>query len=372
MAHLVFQTAFPGDLFLSIPLLKNLRTWEPQTPVVLACRPGLGDYFLKAKLVDAVIEVDKRTASSRAKALAQLSKEQWELIFVPHESVRTALWTWRLKATRGKVGFRKWWNGLVFTHRVKKPMNLPDALRQLSLMAPFEQNIATELSSMEVSQLENPTSQDSPLSLKLPQIPDWASMQVPSQATSSATSPASLTSASQISSASASPISAPHGRRIFLAPGSVWATKRWTEEGFAEVARQLCARGDEVVLIGSPAELSVCQRIKQAVPQVSNLAGKTSLVEMVELLDSATALICNDSGAMHAAATLALPTVSIFGPTTLQLGFRPWNNNAVVVQKALSCRPCGKHGAVTCPIKTHACMKSISPAEVVTALDNLL
>jgi heptosyltransferase II len=69
---------------------------------------------------------------------------------------------------------------------------------------------------------------------------------------------------------------------------------------------------------------------------------------------------------------LGIPTVAVFGPTTLDLGYRPWQNRALVVQKDLECRPCGKHGAAKCPLGTHACMKTVRPPDVLTAIDRLL
>jgi len=74
---------------------------------------------------------------------------------------------------------------------------------------------------------------------------------------------------------------------------------------------------------------------------------------------------------MHLGSTAGTPTVSIFGPTILEFGYRPWNARAEIVQIDLSCRPCGKHGAKKCPLGTHACMKGISSRVVITAADRL-
>lgn len=345
MAHLVFQTAFPGDLFLSIPLIRRIRTWDPGQRLVLACRPGLGEFFVKNALVDEVIEIDKKSREGRERAFKRLRETDWDFVFCPHESPRTAWWMWRLRA-KEKVGFVKWWNHLVFTRRVKKPSHLPDALRQLSLMAPVDERIAEQMAAPEVQELANSDEQVSPFPLWTKGIPEWASMQVKT--------------------------AYPVGTRVFLAPGSVWATKRWTLKGYIDLARQLILRGCEVELVGSPAEKDLCDEIQRHVPGVVNRAGQTSLSRLVDLFSSGTALICNDSGAMHAAAAAGLPTVAIFGPTTLALGFRPWQERAIVVQRELKCRPCGKHGAKTCPIGTHECMTAIAATDVLVALDRLL
>jgi len=349
MAHLVFQTAYPGDLFLSIPLLKSIKDWDPQSSIVLACRPGLGEFFVRSGLVSEVIEIDKRSAGGRGSSLQKLRAREWDWIFVPHESVRTALWMTRLRARGGKIGFSKWWNRGVFTHRVQKPVGFPDALRQLSLLTPLDGSLAERFGSDELQSLRT----DDPLSgleaetvnFETPVIPPWASMQVRAHQ--------------------------PVGNRVFLAPGSVWNTKRWTVDGYEEVARQLIRQGYGVELVGSRDERALCEQIVGRVPGVRNRAGETSLGGLVDLLSEGRALVCNDSGAMHAAAATGLPTVAIFGPTVLMQGFRPWQNKARIVQRQLGCRPCGRHGARVCPIGTHECMKSIEARAVLRALSTL-
>ncbi len=322
---------------------------------MLACRPGLGEFFLKAELASEVIEIDKKTRAGRQASMRQLTAREWDWIFVPHESVRTALWLTRMRARGGKVGFAKWWNHLVFSHRVVKPVSYPDALRQLSLLTPLDEHLAESFGTPEIqafdgpdlgaARVTNPGASNGRViatDLRLPRIPNWASMQVqPHQ---------------------------PRGRRIFLAPGSVWNTKRWIASGYLEIAREMLARGFHVDLVGSSAERDLCEDIVAQAPGARNLAGTTSLSGLADLLSEGTALVCNDSGAMHVAASVGLPTLAIFGPTVLSQGFRPWQNQALVLERDLTCRPCGKHGSQACPIGTHECMTTISAAEILRYL----
>lgn len=347
MSNLCFQTAYPGDVFLAIPLLRRMRLRDPERELVLACRPGLGEFFLKHKLVDRVIEIDKKSGEGRNKALKELRSEKWELIVCPHESPRTAWWMRGLTASEGKIGFAKWWNGFAFNKRVVRPVDYPDALRQLSLLTSVDSGLADLYAADHMSRLKNPFSRRSPLPLEVPAVPEWASMQVvPNK---------------------------PDGRTVFLAPGSVWATKRWTESGWVGLAQILKARSFHVVLVGSPDERELCESVAKQVPGgVENRAGQTSLAGLVDLLSTGVALICNDSGAMHAAAATGLPTVAIFGPTVLHQGFRPWNSKSVVIQRDLDCRPCGKHGGNKCPLGTHECMTQIFAEDVYSALADFM
>jgi heptosyltransferase-2 len=159
-------------------------------------------------------------------------------------------------------------------------------------------------------------------------------------------------------------------RVVVLAPGSVWRTKMWTKEGFIELGRTL-SRDALVVVMGSRDESELCAEIARAIPNATSLAGRTSLWESAQLLAVADLLVCNDSGAMHLGAAAGVPIVSIFGPTVLELGYRPWASNAAVVQTDLACRPCGKHGAEKCPLGHHDCMKKVVAADVLKAASNV-
>ncbi len=346
MANLIVQTAYPGDLLLSIPLIQEFRRVSPETELVVACRSGLGDLMNRLNLVDRVIEINKRDPAARDHSWKSIQREVWDTVVVPHMSVRTTFWMARTKAKNVKVGFEKWWTKWSYGQRVVRPVDYPDALRQLSLLCPIDDTTASRFSDPDLQELRNPFQRNDRVDLRLTPIPEWASMRLFENV--------------------------PIAPRICLAPGSVWATKRWTEQGFTELADLLLRRGYVVDLVGSPDETEICARIAGSVKGVTNRAGTTSLYGLIEHFAQSSALVCNDSGAMHAASVAGLPTVSLFGPTTLDLGFRPWNDRAIVLQKNLNCRPCGPHGAKKCPIGTHDCMKQLPAMLALKAVEDLL
>lgn len=345
MASLLIQTAFLGDLLLAIPLIKRLRQREGR--VELVCRKGLGSFMLATELVDRVHEVEKSSGASYANALRELCAARFDLAVSPHQSLRTALFSRKIQAAT-RIGFKTWWNGFAYHERVERPMHLPDALRQLSLLVPIDNELNEMLSAAQMS-LHN----RAPLfeTVDLPRIPAWASMRVERFARK--------------------PLGA-RAKRAVLAPGSQWATKRWTPEGYMRTGQELKAAGFEIVLAGSAAESQICAAIAAGIGGVTDLSGKTSLTDLAELFGDTQLLIVNDSGLMHLGAITETPTVAVFGPTTLDLGYRPWQTNALVVEAELACRPCGKHGHQVCPIGTHDCMKQIQPAEVLRVARELL
>ena len=61
------------------------------------------------------------------------------------------------------------------------------------------------------------------------------------------------------------------------------------------------------------------------------------------------------------------PVVALFGPTVEQFGFFPYTARAVVLQRALECRPCSAMGGARCPLGHHRCLMDITPDDVIQA-----
>jgi len=157
---------------------------------------------------------------------------------------------------------------------------------------------------------------------------------------------------------------------IGIHPGATGsAAKRWIPERYAEVGDRLASlhRG-RVVLLGGPGEVSLTREIRSRLrAPVIDLAAKTSLVELMGVLDALSVLVTNDSGPMHLAAALDTPTVAIFGPTD-ERETGPMGRNARVLRKHVDCSPCLLKD---CPTD-HRCMTEIGVEEVVAAAAALL
>lgn len=347
------QTAFLGDLLLSIPLLKKCRELWPQHKLALVCRKGFGDFFLKTHLVDQVFEIEKGNSGSYSKILEHLRYAKVDHLISPHESLRTALFCSQIKA-KHKVGFQKAWNFLVYSKRTRRNEQLPDAMRQLSLLAPEDSSLAINISNYAQTEKPFTTQQNGRLSAS----PKWASMSLHHQILELSEIYSSLHKRFDLKGFDS-------GKAILIFPGSVWATKRWTEEGFISSGKALQKRGYQVYVMGGPGEEELSEKIAAAIPGSVSLAGKTKIIESAQLIARAALVIGNDSASTHLAAVCETPLIAVFGPTILEFGYRPWSEDSYVVQNEnLPCRPCGKHGHKVCPIKTHACMKNISAEDV--------
>ena len=159
---------------------------------------------------------------------------------------------------------------------------------------------------------------------------------------------------------------------IVLAPGSVWATKRWPY--YAELARRVAERFP-VVVIGSKDDQEHVDAIAAAVPpdRFVNAAGRLSLLGSAELIGRARALVSNDSSPTHMASAMATPTITIFGPTVPDFGFGPLApRSAVAGHPALECRPCDRHGPRRCPLRHWRCMRELGVDDVDRLLTSIL
>jgi len=160
-------------------------------------------------------------------------------------------------------------------------------------------------------------------------------------------------------------------RYAAVVPGSVWATKRWPAERFAELAARLFSEmGLHVVLLGSGGERELCGEIAgRAGRGVTSAAGETTLGETAAVISGAGLFVGNDSGPTHMAMALRVPTVAMFGPTDPgQFDF----SSHSLVYAGLDCSACSFYGSERCRLGHWDCMQSILPDDVVRAATELL
>ncbi len=153
-------------------------------------------------------------------------------------------------------------------------------------------------------------------------------------------------------------------------PGATYGSaKRWYPQEFAKVATHL-ANSYDIVIFGGANEVEMAKDIediliKNGVKNYQNLAGKTTIKELIEKIAGLALFITNDSGPMHIAAAYKIKTVAIFGPTK-QSETNQWRNeNGAIVSKNLDCMPCMKR---ECPLKHHDCMRLITAEDVLEAI----
>jgi heptosyltransferase-2 len=153
-------------------------------------------------------------------------------------------------------------------------------------------------------------------------------------------------------------------------PGASYGSaKRWYPEEFAKVAEELSGQYD-IVIFGGPGEKDIAMDIEKSllekgIDNCQNLAGNTSIPELIDRISKLDLFITGDSGPMHVAAAFQVPTVAIFGPTKDDETSQWMNEKSIIVKEDLDCQPCMKR---TCPLQHHNCMNLIKAVNVLSAV----
>jgi heptosyltransferase-2 len=160
---------------------------------------------------------------------------------------------------------------------------------------------------------------------------------------------------------------------IGLSPGAAFGSaKRWLPERFAEAACTLALRMKAMVALhGSSSERELCESVMLLVAARGiacvNYAGQTTLEEFIERAAASALFLSNDSGAMHIASALGVPTVAVFGATN-PVTTGPAGRFTQIVRHPVECSPCLLR---ECPID-HRCMTRIPHERVSKAAIDLI
>ena len=331
-SSLVFQTSFLGDAVLTTALIRHLaRTGAVDVVTTLA-----GAALLENNpAVQRVVIYDKRGADRGMAGLwrtvsALRAANRDAVAYCAQGSMRTALLA-RLAGYRHRVGFDTSAGRWLYTRRVTHRAAQHHAERLLRLAVGDETVVAAD--ALTPSLYPSLADRDAVESL--------------------------LTARGAIGES-----------LIALAPGSIWATKRWPQ--FPALARSLSSHG-RVVIIGGPADRELATSITSTTPNAIDATGQLSLLASAELIGRAALLVTNDSLPQHLASAMGTPTLTIFGPTVPGFGFGPLApGSSAIGHESLACRPCHPHGPAVCPLGHHQCMKDLAEATVLARALNLL
>src|SRR5215468_9707168 len=324
---LVPQTSFLGDVVLTTPLIAALRQRLCPRRLAVLVRPDAASLLDGHPDIDDILVDDKRGATRGVGGVVRMARrlrgECFDLAVSPHRSLRTAIVLAAARIPR-RIGFADSRGAFLYHERVPRDRRRHDVERNLALLGPFV----------------GPSG--------VPRL------HLPVQAAAAARATALLPDGA--------------GPLVGLAPGSVWATKRWTTEGFAAVLRAMRGEGARVVVLGGPAERSLAEEVvRLGGGGATVLAGHTDLATLVAVIDRLALLVANDSAPMHVACARGVPVVAVFCATTPALGYGPYGPRTAVVEADLECRPCARHGGRRCPRGTEDCMHLVPAAAVLAA-----
>lgn len=330
----VWNTAFLGDAVLTLPLLQSLRLRYPEADVDFYVRAGLEPLFLPHPALRAVYGYDKRGRegglSGTMRLRGAIASRGYDLWISAHTSARSGFLA-RSSGAGMLIGYASAVCGaLWYTHRVDRRFTeLEEIERLLALLQPLGPGATVAWPELALGRAEREA-------------------------------------ADSFFSGLAGPVLGMH-------PGSVWGTKRWPANYFAEIAVWALREGADVVLFAGPGEEAVAAQVKDGILQQAGSAAQKRLHDcsgalplplLAAYLGRLSCYLTNDSGPMHMAWAQGTPVTALFGPTVGALGFFPRGEGSTVFEVPEPCRPCGLHGPALCPLGHHHCMTRISPEAV--------
>ncbi len=334
MKILIVQTSFIGDSILSTPVIRELKNIYPNANLSILTTPVSSGLFFSDPLIDEIMVFDKRGKEKGLpgvlRTAQKLKSKKFDRVYSLHRSYRTSLLLFFAKIPI-RIGFSDAEIRFLYTHTLPRDMGNHAVISNLSIL------------------FSHGTQERFDTSLRLCPPPK------------NKLKPDTLGRMADLSD-----------HYAVLSPGSAWKTKQWHAQGFIEVGRHLKAKGLDVVLMGGPDDVPVCRQIGEAL-DVLDLSGQIPLSDTIYLVDNSRLLICNDSMALHMGSALKTPTVVIFCATSPSFGFGPWQNKKAIIveEEALECKPCRRHGGMSCPTSTQSCM-TMSSQKVIYACDKLL
>jgi heptosyltransferase-2 len=334
---LIIQTAFLGDVILTLSIVQVLNKHKPALQIDFLCIPETADILKNNPNINDVILYDKRQHKGLSKLFrltGKLKKNNYDLIISPHRSARSALITY---FTSPKYSITFDTSAFASLYKIKIPYrkDIHEIQRNLSLLEPLGINETQILKpDIYIGQQERK---------KIDEIFEQNNVKS-------------------------------NDKIISIAPGSVWFTKRFPKEKFLNLIKHL-NQEIKIILIGGKDDIEIGEYLKSNYTDANliNLIGKLGILESAEVIRRSQILVTNDSAPLHIGNSVETDVYAIFGSTIPQFGFYPYGKTDMIFEvNGLACRPCGIHGRNACPLGTLECMMAIDEKNIADIINKKL
>jgi heptosyltransferase-2 len=328
---LIRGTNWIGDAVMTLPAIAAIRRTWPQVRISVLAKPWVADVYRESNDIDRILNFEDPGAHRGPAGIIRLAGElrqyRFDMAILLQNAIEAAIIA-RLAGIPIRAGYNSDARGWLLTHAVRRT----PAIRQIHQIDYY----------LEMVKALGCDSAGRNLCLDL--RPDTRSMadewlKIPESR---------------------------HQLIVGMAPGATYGpAKRWPVDRFAAVAAEIIREyGGTIILFGSKQDQDVTDAIATNIQgHCLNLAGKTSVREVMALIARCHAFITNDSGLMHVAGAMNVPTVAIFGSTNPVTTSPPGEKN-IIIRKPVDCSPCLK---TVCPTDFR-CMNLIGVEEVVAAV----
>jgi lipopolysaccharide heptosyltransferase II len=310
-----------GDSVMSVPAVRAIKRGRPDAHVTIATPANLAPIWKLISEVDTVLSLPNKSLFAAIRLIER--QPEFDVAILLPNSLRVALEVWLSDIPR-RLGYRGHFRAWLLNQIVREPRKPGPPQHQADRYLRIAQDCGAEVGGM--ISLGEETSGAQP--------------------------------------------STRNGELIGLCPGAEYGpAKRWLPERFAEVASTISAAQQvQWILFGTSKDAAVGETIANAIgEQCVNRIGQTTIDQLIEQLRSCRLLLTNDTGTMHLAALLGIPTVSIFGSTEPGLT-GPIGKGHIVLRHHVECSPCFLR---ECPIDFR-CMNAVGVAEVRDAILSIL
>lgn len=317
-----------GDLIMSTPILTDLRHHWPEAKIIAMCQGVLGTVIQEDPHINGLLNFKRPrgwlNSQSHQDIVVPLKKGDFDLGILMTNSFSSAYWFWR-GHVRHRIGYATHGRSLLLDH----PIPFPEKRDSQHLVITYK---------MLLEPLGIPVSQTSPRLYVTPQEQQAAKTKLASHAIQ------------------------PSDFILGINPGAAYGSaKCWLPERFKKLSQHLLDHPQiKILFFGDKAGAPLVDEICKTLPseRVINLAGKTSLRELMALIQTCSLFLTNDSGPMHLASALGIPLIALFGSTS-DVATGPYQGGRVI-HKHVPCSPCYRR---ECPIDFR-CMKRIEVQEV--------
>jgi len=325
---LVRATNWLGDAVMSLPALRALHERYPDAELAILAKPSVADLYRREPFCHRVIPYTPRTLPQKWSAGKALAREQFDCAVLLQNAFEAAAVAFAAGIPE-RIGYARDGRSFLLTRPVAVPLpgEIPPHERFYYLEMLHRAGILNTLPECESIRLQGADEARASGQARFQELGLGQTV-------------------------------------IGVSPGAAYGSaKRWPAEYFAETAQQVArSLGASVALFGSAGERALCASVADrigAVVDVRNLAGETTLAEFIDLTAACRLFLTNDSGGMHVASALGVPTVAMFGSTN-DVTTGPTGPLARVVRERVECAPCLKR---ECPID-HRCMTRLTPDRV--------
>jgi len=319
---LIIRPGGIGDALLLAPAINLLKAQYPEATITILAEKRNAGAFSLIPAIDRLLLYDRYTD------LVHLFDSQFDLIIDTEQWHRMSAVLTRLIPSLMKIGFDTNERRRLFTHSVPYLLGDYEAQSFINLLNPLAIAECFDHSSPFLS------------------IPCFATREINS-----------------FSGTLKSPY-------IALFPGASVKERRWGVDKFRALVQWIAAAGLSSVIIGGKEDKETAETILSA-GGGQNLAGFTSVAGTAAVIAGSKMLVSGDSGVLHIAVGLGIPSVSFFG-AGIAKKWAPQGIKHRVLNRNLPCSPCTLFGTTPVCTDNVRCLKEIKAEEVSAAIERLL